>query len=144
MDDEVPCELPPYTPIQAGQVVILAVSQGCIVTAVGREVRIRPWENSNVQKWKVEAHEGRFGFRNLHSGMLLGVHFFGNVVAGVRQLNEWELFHLHPVEGGYRFTISNYWLWSSGVLVRPSLTDRLQYSSEQGYYSPIDIEITED
>jgi hypothetical protein len=143
MHDEFPCKLPPYTPIQDGQVVVLSVSDGCIVTAIGREVRIRPWENSNLQEWKVEAHEMRFGFRNLHSGMLLGVHFFGNVVAGEAQLNEWELFTLHPVEGGYKFTISNYWLFSTGPLVRPSLTDRLQYSSEQGYYSAIDIEIIE-
>lgn len=141
--DEVSCEPPPYTPIQDGQVVVLSISQGCIITAVGREVRICPWENNNLQKWKVEASKGRFGFRNIDSGMLLGVHFFGNVVAGVLRLNEWELFTLRPVEGGYRFTISNYWLWSTGVLVRPPLTDRLQYSSEQGNYSPIDIEILE-
>lgn len=38
------------------------------------------------------------------------------------------------------FKVSNYWLWSNGFLLRPSLTDRLQYSSGEGYYNPIYIE----
>lgn len=86
--NEIDCQLPPYKPCQDGQIVILSVCQGSIVTALGKEVRIRPWEDSNLQKWKVEEQEGRFGFRNLHSGMLLGVQFFGNVFAGKSHLNE--------------------------------------------------------
>ncbi|KAJ5635838.1 uncharacterized protein N7484_009151 [Penicillium longicatenatum] len=125
---------PPYTPVQAGKTVILSISEGCIITADGREVRVL------AQKWKVEMKDGRYAFRNLHSGMLLGLHFFGNVTAGVSEINEWELFVLDPVDGGYRFMVSNYWLWSNGFLLRPSLTNYLQSSSDEGHYTPISIQ----
>jgi hypothetical protein len=72
--------------------------------------------------------------------MLLGLHFFGNVMAGVSEINKWELFVLDPVDGGYRFTVSNYWLWSNGFLLRPSLTNYLQSSSDEGHYTPISIQ----
>ncbi|KAJ0419600.1 hypothetical protein BJY00DRAFT_150970 [Aspergillus carlsbadensis] len=131
---------PPYTPVQVGKTCVLSVSQGCIITAVGREVGIRPWENDRTQKWKIEMKDGRYGFRNLQSGNLLGFHVFGNVVAGVSKLNDWELFILDRVDGGYRFMTPHYWMWSEGFIVRPSLSERLVHSSDEGYYSPIEIE----
>lgn len=135
--------VPQYTPVQEGKTAVLSVSQGCIITAEGREVGVLPWENRDVQKWKIEMKDGRYAFRNIHSGMLLGLHFFGNVVAGVPKINEWELFTLDPVDGGYKFTVHNYWLWSTGALLRPTLTNRLTYSSEGGSFSPINIEYVE-
>jgi hypothetical protein len=81
---------------------------GCILTSlVKEEDRIRPWEDSNQQKWKIETQYERFGFRHLSSGLLLGAHFFGNVFAVKRQLNDWELFTLHPVGSGYVFELGN-------------------------------------
>lgn len=79
-------------------------------------------------------------FSKLAEWNLLGFHFFGNVVAGVSKLNNWELFILDPVDGGYRFMTPYYWMWSDGFIVRPSLRDYLQNSSDGGYYSPIEIE----
>lgn len=117
-----------------------SVSQGCIITAVEREVRILPWENVKTQKWKIEMADGCYGFRNLQNGNLLGFHVFGNVVAGVSKLNYWEMFALDRVDGGYRFMAPSYWLWSGGVIGRRLLSDRLQNSSGKGHYSPIKIE----
>lgn len=131
---------PQYTPVQAGRTVVLSVSQGCIITADGSDVRILPWESRDVQKWKIEMKDGRYAFRNLQSDMLLGLHISGNVYAAVSRINEWELFALDPVDGGYKFTVWNYWLWSRGYLVRPTLTNYLKSSSDESYYSPIDIE----
>lgn len=135
-----PPNTPPYTPVQDGKICVLSVSEGCIITVVDKEVRIRPWENDRSQKWKIEMKDGRYGFRNLHNGNLLGFHFFGNIVAGVSKLNNWELFILDRVDGGYRFMTPYYWMWSDGFIVRPFLSDYLQNSSDGGYYSPIEIE----
>lgn len=135
---------PPYTPVQEGKICVLSVSQGCIITAKEREVEILPWENEKTQKWKIETKNGLYGFRNLQNGNLLGFHFFGNVVAGVSELNNWELFVLDRVDGGYRFMTPSYWIWSEGYIVRRSLSARLENSSDRGYYSPIEIEYVHD
>lgn len=89
---------------------------GGVITAQGREVWIRPWENNPTQRWRIEASNERCSFWNLSSGKLLSIHFFGNVVAGESDLNEWKLFTFELVEGGYRFNVSNYWLWSQGYM----------------------------
>lgn len=130
---------PPYTPGQVGKVCFLTLGGGGVITALGGEVRVRPWENSSAQKWRIEAFGDRCGFRNLSCGRLLGIHFFGNVVVGAYSLNDWELFTLEPVEGGYRFRVSNYWLWSQGYIERPSLSDRLQCSHQDTLYSAINL-----
>lgn len=135
---------PPYTPVQEGRICVLSVSQGCIITAKEREVEILPWENDKTQKWKIEMKDRCYGFRNLQNGNLLGFHFFGNVVAGESKLNNWELFVLDRMDGGYRFMTPSYWIWSEGYIVRRSLSTRLENSSDRGYYSPIEIEYVHD
>lgn len=133
-------DTPPYSPVQVGKVCVLSVLENGIFTFLDRELRIRPWENSLSQKWRIETQDGRFAFRNLHSGTLLGLHVSGNLTASVRKINEWELFTLDPMEGGYRFTVPNFWLWSKHYLVRPSLADYLKASEDIGYSTAIDIQ----
>lgn len=129
---------PPYTTGQDGKVCILTIGEG-VITALGREVKVRLWENSPTQKWKIETSDNRCAFRNLSTGRLLSIHVFGNITAGVYNLNEWELFTLEPVVGGYRFKAPNYWLWGQGFIVRPSLSDSLQISYQRTRYSPINL-----
>lgn len=115
---------------------------GGVITAQGREVWIRPWENNPTQRWRIEASNERCSFWNLSSGKLLSIHFFGNVVAGESNLNEWKLFTFELVESGYRFNVSNYWLWSQGLYVRPSLSDCLQFSRQSTHYSAINLHMS--
>lgn len=107
---------PPYTPFQHGDVCTLAPDGGGVITALGREARIRPWERSETQKWRIEEFDDRCGFRNLSTGRLLSLHIFGNLSASVYELHDWELFILESVEGGFRFKVSNYWLQGRAFL----------------------------
>jgi hypothetical protein len=74
------------------------------------DVKLRPWNDEDSQKWKVETtDDAGFGFRNLHNSGLLGVNAGGWIGARAYDLAGWEKFFLVPVQHGHRFIVSQWW-----------------------------------
>jgi len=126
-----------YTPPETGKACRLSLSGGGDLTVMGGDVKIRTWEDTSAQKWTIEALDGYYGFRNMSSGKVLGVNFFGYVAGGTSELKEWEMFSFDTVDGGHRFKVR--FKDRECFLVRPSLEDHLKVSYEVGYSTPITI-----
>jgi hypothetical protein len=121
------------------------VSGGDTLTVLNsRDVKLRPWRNADTQKWRVETRDGKFGFRNISSGSLLGVNGGGWVGAGTYELQDWEKFSLIPVVDGYRFTVDRWMGLTSLPLIRSGQQDYLEVPGFLGlvFGSPVTIAIS--
>lgn len=97
-------------PVQNGKFYLLSLSNGGVLSAVqdqwGPEsVRIRVFENTHRQWWKAEANNGGFGFRNRHTGKLLGSNENRDIAARADAVDAWERFFLANTSDGTTFSV---------------------------------------
>lgn len=83
------------TPVQDGQFYLLSLPNGGVLSAVQDQwgpdsVRIRVFENTHRQWWKAESNNGGFGFRNRHTGKLLGTNENRDIAASANAVDDWE------------------------------------------------------
>lgn len=126
-------------PVQAGKIYRLSVPDGAMLTVLNDigDVKLQRWENTNSQKWKVEAINGYHGFKNMSSARFLGVNYLGYVGCGAYNALDSEKFSFERVENGHQFAVS--WMWSQRFLVQPHEADYLEVSRDIGRATPITI-----
>ncbi|KAJ5566730.1 uncharacterized protein N7459_010112 [Penicillium hispanicum] len=103
---------PPNTPLESGRIYRFSITDEDVLTVLNPngDVKLRPRNNDDSQKWRVETTDSdSLGFRNVYTGGLLGVNAAGWVGAGTYRLGERERFFLYRVQDGYRFVVDKWW-----------------------------------
>ncbi|KAE8392438.1 hypothetical protein BDV23DRAFT_181592 [Aspergillus alliaceus] len=108
--------------------------------ALGNDVKTHPWENANCQRWLIEsASDDYYGFRNMSTGKLLSVNWAGYVGASSWELREHEPFRVEGVGNGEETRLRVWWKEKMVWMVRPSMTDYLEFSGQVGYSSGVGV-----
>lgn len=129
-------------PVQDGKFYLLSLSNGGVLSAVqdqwGPEsVRIRVFENTHRQWWKAEANNGGFGFRNRHTGKLLGSNENRDIAARADAVDAWERFFLANTSD--RTTFSVIFHGQKEYVFHRAETDFLSISDQASRATPLTV-----
>lgn len=130
------------TPVQDGQFYLLSLPNGGVLSAVQDQwgpdsVRIRVFENTHRQWWKAEANNGGFGFRNRHTGKLLGTNGNRDIAASANAVDDWERFFLADTSDGK--TLSLIFHGRKEYVFYTAETDFLSISDQASRATPLTI-----
>lgn len=128
--------------LKAGNICQLSLASGGSLTVVNSwgDVRLRPWEHADSQKWEVEIRNCAYGFRNMANGRFLGIGLVGGVKTTAREIGVWEGFTLQQVVGNRRYVFKiDSTTGRQRLLARSSLADYSETTTTIGERVPITI-----